>query len=584
MIPSSLIPREAAGETLTGEQKAYLDGFFAGLKNRGFTFADVEPSPVPAAAPAVEPEKRLIFEERIKKDLHPLDAYPLLLQHAAARQAPDKENTFRFKWHGLFYLAPSHQGFMARLRIPGGALKSFQLRALADIADQLTSGYIQITTRSNLQMRLIQPKDAPEFLRRIQSIGLHTRGAGADNVRNLTCDPTSGVDREEIIETLPLIEELGSCILNSREFYDLPRKFNIAFHGGGSIPTVEDTNDIGFRAVRLGEGEAGPGIPAGSYFRVALGGATGHKAFARDLGVLVRPEQSVAVACSLLRVFLKNGNRGDRKRARLKHLLETWTLERYLEETEADLGSKLLRSPAPEIKPSQPSSSHPHVGVYRQKQPGLHWVGAAVPVGQVTSRQLRRLAEIVDLYGSGDVRLTVWQNVVLPNIPEAFLSTVKKSLMKMGWGFEQSNLKSGFIACTGNSYCKFASANTKGHAIELMEWLDKRFKLDHPINIHVTGCPNSCAQHYMGDIGLLGTRVKVEGESHEGYHIFVGGGFGDRQAVGRQIFHGVSIGQLRQTMERILKGYLAHRNAGETFQSFTLRHEVGRLQEIFSGD
>jgi ferredoxin-nitrite reductase len=592
---------EIAGQKLNAEQSAYLEGMFAGLRNRGLSFGDVLPNP--AAVPAKPNLDDLIPEERIKQELHPLDAYPLLLQHAAANQAPDKENTFRFKWQGLFYLTPNKEAYMARLRIPGGQLHGFQLRELANIADQLTSGYTQITTRSNLQMRLIQPKDTVEFVRRIQAIGLHTRGAGADNIRNLTCDPTSGVDPAELIETLPLTQALGQLILNHREFYDLPRKFNIAFHGGGKISTVEDTNDIGFKAVKVVTQMPSPAsastaavpvghllvtdqVAEGIYFRVALGGATGHKAFARDLSVLVKPEEVLKVCAALLRVYIANGNRTDRKKARLKHLLETWTLEQYLAETEKLLGFQLLRIPASTQLPiancQSPMPAHPHVGVYAQKQPGLNWIGATVPVGQITSKQMRRLAEIADLYGSGEVRLTVWQNFVLPNVPDAYVETAKKALVKLGFDWRQSNLKSGFIACTGNSYCKFAGANTKAHALELMHWLDQRIQLDHPINVHFTGCPNSCAQHYMGDLGLLGAKVKVGGESVEGYHVFVGGGFGDQQAVGRQIFTGVSVGELKETVAKILRGYLKHRLAGETFRSFTLRHDLGRLQELFT--
>jgi len=584
--------RSIAGTPLSGEQAAYLDGLFAGLRNRGLTFDDVLPNP--AAAPSTPPPEDLIPEERIKHELHPLDAYPLLLQHAAANQAPDKENTFRFKWQGLFYLTPNQEAYMARLRIPGGQLHSFQLRELAAIADQLTSGYLQITTRANLQLRLIKPRDTVEFVRRIQSIGLHTRGAGADNIRNLTCDPASGVDPDELIETLPITQALGQLILNHREFYDLPRKFNIAFHGGGRIPTVEDTNDVGFKAVKVAAAlpPAVPSagvlvtdqVPEGIYFRCALGGATGHKAFARDLGVLIRADEILPVTAALLRVYLAHGNRGDRKKARLKHLLDTWTLDQYLAETEKLLGRTLLRIPPGarwEPGPSTASApAHPHVGVYAQKQAGLNWIGAAVPVGQITAKQLRRLAEIADLYGSGEVRLTVWQNFILPNVPDAYVETVKKALGKLGFDWRQSHLKSGFIACTGNSYCKFAGANTKGHALDLMHWLDRRIELDQPVNIHLTGCPNSCAQHYMGDLGLLGTKVKVSGETVEGYHIFVGGGFGSRQAVGRQLFTGVSVGELKPTMERILKNYLKHRSPGESFQAFTLRHDLRRLQEL----
>ena len=195
-----------------------------------------------------------------------------------------------------------------------------------------------------------------------------------------------------------------------------------------------------------------------------------------------------------------------------------------------------------------------------------------------------RLSDLADNYGSGEVRLTVWQNLILPNIPDGFVETVKKALVKMGLHWQQSNLRSGIIACTGNSYCKFASANTKGHALELADYLDKRFQLDQPINLHLTGCPNSCAQHYMGDIGLLGAKVKVAGECVEGYHVFVGGGFGSNQAVGRQVFQGVSFAELKPTLEKMLKGYLRHRHNGETFQVFTQRHDLNTLQAIFSNE
>lgn len=225
---------------------------------------------------------------------------------------------------------------------------------------------------------------------------------------------------------------------------------------------------------------------------------------------------------------------------------------------------------------------HAHLGVHAQRQPGLHWVGVEIPVGQLTSKQLRRLAELSEHYGSGEVRLTVWQNLVIPNVPTAFVETLKKALVKAGLNWQASALRGGFIACTGNSHCKFAASNTKGDAMALMQWLDQRVTLDQPVNIHLTGCPNSCAQHYMGDIGLLGAKVKRGGESVEGYHVFVGGGFGERQAVGRSVFQGVILEELKPLLERMLVTYQRLRTAGETFQQFTARHDVGRLQELFS--
>ncbi len=562
-----------AGQSFSAEQKEYLTGLFAGIAVRGVSFGDVAPNP----AEAKPSHEDLIFEERVKRELHPLDAYPQLLESAATNKAPDKEDAFRFKWNGLFFLTPVKDAFMARLRIPGGVLRTFQLRELAHIAKELTTGYVQITTRANFQMRLIAPKDAPEFLRRVQHVGLHTRGSGADNIRNLTANPTAGIDPVELIDVMPFVQDIAQIIINDRAFYDLPRKFNIAYDGGGLIGSVEDTNDIGVKAVRVGDEV---------FFRFALGGATGHKAFARDLGVIVPPAQVNKVVAAIVRVFIANGNRTDRKKARLKHLLEKWTLDQYLAETEKLLGVTLTRAPfdAAEMKYPSQDLPHTHVGDYPQKQRGLNYVGVTIPVGQISPKQMIRLAEIADLYGSGEVRLTVWQNLIIPNVPDQFVATVKRALDKAGLGWRQSNITSGIIACTGSSYCKFAQACTKEHALELGKHLERKLALDQPVNIHLTGCPNSCAQHYMGDIGLLGTKVKVGGESMDGYHIFVGGGFGKHQAVGRQVFNGVAVGDLPVTIEKMLRAYLRRREKHETFQSFTTRHEVKVLQEIFSND
>src|SRR5688572_26149657 len=382
-----------AGSPLSPEQTNYLTGFFAGVAARGQRFSDVE------GAPAVEKtvsHEDLIFEERVKRELHPLDAYPVLLDYAAANKAPEKEEIFRFKWNGLFFLTPNKEAFMARLRIPGGQLTTFQLRELAAVARDLTTGYVQITTRANFQMRLIQPKDAPEVLRRVQTVGLHTRGSGADNIRNITANPTAGIDPHEVIDVLPLCHELGQIIINDRSFYDLPRKFNIAFDGGGLIGTVEDTNDIGARAVKVGDEV---------FFRIALGGATGHKAFARDAGVIVPPAQINKVVTALVRVFIAKGNRGDRRRARLKHLLEKMTIADYVVETERLLAFELTRSPyePAQMRWASQELPHSHIGDFPQKQRGLNYVGVAFPVGQVTPKQMIRLAELSDLYGSGEV-------------------------------------------------------------------------------------------------------------------------------------------------------------------------------------
>ncbi|MDZ4742801.1 MAG: NirA family protein [Verrucomicrobiota bacterium] len=593
MISKQKTPDLINGKIVTDDQKSYLQGFFSGLANRGITFSDLQglfSGPDNMKPTTKNTDVPLIFEERVKNEEHPLDSYYLLVENAQNNKAPDKEETFRFKWHGLFFLSPVKDAYMARLRIPGGFLKTFQLREIANTAQELTSGYVQITTRANFQIRLIEPRNTMEFLRRIQSVGLHTRGSGADNIRNITTNPTAGIDPHELIDTTPFVHELGQFILSHREFYDLPRKFNIAFDGGGLIGSVEDTNDIGCKAVRVIQNNQG--IEPGIYFRIKLGGATGHKAFAHDTGVLIRPEGLVQAVLALIRVFITHGCRTDRKKSRLKHLLEKMPIPDYITAAESLLGSKLLRDPfdkdgvsgicAPHILPPAP---HSHVGVFPQKQEGFYYIGIGIPVGQVTPHQLLALADIADQYGHGEIRLSVWQNIILPWIIEGMLDKALKKIHKLGFTVEPSNVSSGIIACTGNRFCKYAASDTKAHAIALGKYLDKKVLLKHPVNIHFTGCPHSCAQHYMGDIGLLATKVGSGPTSVEGYHITIGGGFGESRSIGREIFKSIPFSELPQLIEKILNGYLRHTSdIGGSFQDFTRRHDINTLQAIFTNN
>ena len=567
-------------------QKRYLEEFFASLRSDGITFGDLAGAAAdgvrsPAPAPPGPVLDELTREERIKRELHPFDATEELMLKARWNAKPEAEDVFRFKWNGLFWLSPVKDAYMCRLRIPGGMVKSHQLREVAAIARELTTGYIQITTRNNFQIRLIEPRNCPEVLRRIQACGLHSRGAGADNIRNITMNPCAGLDPYELIDVRPLVHDLATLIISSREFYDLPRKFNIAYDGGGLVSSVEDTNDIGATAVHIVDNDLG--ITPGVYFRLAVGGVTGHQAFASDCGVIVEPGQLNRVIIALVRVFIRHGDRTNRKKARFKYVVERLGLGAIISEVEELVKFKLLRlapdSPV-QAKRSFSQQGHSHIGVFPQKQPGLHYLGASVPVGQLTARQLERIADVAESYGTGEIRLTVWQNFIVPNVATAFVESASRALKKLGCDTRQSNLRSGFIACTGNRYCKFAATDTKGHALGMIEYLDGRVKLDCPINVHFTGCAHSCAQHFMGDIGLLGT--KARGESGEGYHITVGGGFGENRKIGRQIFSAVPVESLGPTLEAMLKAYLARRLDRESFHQFCNRHSVGDLQILFS--
>jgi ferredoxin-nitrite reductase len=382
-----------------------------------------------------------------------------------------------------------------------------------------------------------------------------------------------------LIETIPLAKRMHHSILNHREMYGLPRKFNIAFDGGGRISSLEDTNDIGFHAVEVLEANALPDLPAGVYFQLMLGGITGHKDFARYTGVLLKPEECVRVAGSIVRVFISSGDRTDRNKARLKYVLDQWGFDKFIAEVEKDFGQELRKVDASRFVIPQREDRFAHVGFHRQKQAGRIYVGLVLPVGRITSDQAEGIAIIAERYGTGEVRLTVWQNLLIPHIRETDVENVKRELERIDIGYEASSFRAGLIACTGNAGCKFAASNTKSHAVQLAEYLETRHQLDQPINIHLTGCHHSCAQHYIGDIGLIACKVERDDDMLEGYHVYVGGGWGERQAIGRLLFKSVVFEELPPIVSTVIAGYLKHRLDDESFSSYVSRKSDGELKE-----
>jgi len=573
----------------TAEQKEYLLGFFAGAMQRGaLPFAGhtaaglITHDPASGVTNQAESAEETYFgtpvsdlsrEELWKYEQNPLDIWDRLLAHADENRAPAADDLFRFKFHGLFYVAPAQDSFMMRLRVPGGILTSRQMRGLAEMAADWGSGRCDLTTRANLQIRELQPKDIVRVLNKIQSLGMSSRGSGADNIRNITASPITGLDPTELYDVAPLADALHHYILNSRDLYGLPRKFNVAFDNGGSISVVADTNDIGLIAARVREGRS---IPAGIYFRVMLCGITGHKQFAADCGLLLRPEQTVAVAAAMIRVFSENGDRTDRKKARLKYLVDRWGVEKFLSETEKRLAFPIIRFPESECEPRPPIDRAGHIGVHRQRQPDLHYIGISVPVGRLPVDQMRALADVADRFGNGELRLTVWQNLLIPNIPSGRLEAAKAAIQEAGLDFHAGTVLSGTVACTGNRGCRFAATDTKAHAVELARMLDARFPIQQPVNLHVTGCPNSCAQHYIGDIGLMG--VKVGGE--EGYQVVLGGGSDQDRGLARELIPAIPWSQLPPVMERLFASYMERRAEDETFLNFSRRHSIPELKSF----
>lgn len=464
---------------------------------------------------------------------------------------------------------------MLRLRVPGCILSSHQLRGLAGMAEDWGAGEAHVTTRGNLQIRQFQPKDIIRVWMKLQNLGMSSRGSGADNIRNITATPTSGLDPDELFDVAPMAQELNLYIQNSRDLYDLPRKFNVAFDSGGAVSVAADTNDIGFIATQVSEGRS---VPAGVYFRAQLCGITGHRQFARDCGVLLTPGQVVAVAVAMMRVYIQNGDRTDRKKARLKYLVDRWGVEKFLNETEKLLAFPLMRVPLEECEPRMHVDKHGHIGAHSQRQPGLFYIGVALPVGRISAAQMRAVADIADTHGSGEIRLTVWQNLILPNIPVGKLDAVREALDRADLRDSANTFAAGAVACTGSRGCRYAATDTKAHALELATFLDQKLKVQQPVNLHVTGCPHSCAQHYIGDIGLLG--AKVGGE--EGYQVLIGGGSDDRQGLGRELIPAIRFADLPPVMERLFKSFEENREEGEAFLDFARRHEIERLKEMLS--
>jgi ferredoxin-nitrite reductase len=568
------------------EQKRYLDGLGRGVaaaraaQGTG-AGAPAGPDGIHHAAQNrfLAAGKTLVKEEDAKRARHGLDMWDVITANASKGEFPKGTDVFLYKFHGLFHVAPAQDSFMLRLRLPNGIIDAARLHTVADLADEHGGGYAHVTTRANLQIREIGPRAPLAILERLAEAGLTSRGAGADNIRNITGGPTAGIDLHEIYDTRPLGLSLHHAILNHRELYGLPRKFNIAFDGGGAVSSLEDTNDIGFSAVRVA---AGKSLPQGVYFRVAVGGITGHGDFAGDLGVAIRPEQCVPVALAIVRVFIDEGDRTERKRARLKYVLDRMGHRAFLAAAEKLLPAPLARLPAAECEPRPPLRRDAHAGFHRQSQPGRVYCGVALPLGRMTSSQMRVIAGIADRYGSGTIRLTVWQSLIISDIAAGDEAAVRAALAQSGLPAEVSHLRAAFVACTGNSGCRFAMSDTKRHALASLEYLEHRIALDTPLNIHLTGCPNSCAQHYIGDIGLLGAKVPAGNDAEvEGYHVYLGGGYGERRELAREVMRDVPHDALPQVLERLLGGYLAQRNsAAESFHDFTKRHSSEALRAL----
>lgn len=577
------------GMDFSSEQKNWLDGFASGLaalRSIGREPAGLASEPTGPDAEQIKAQDRqvaaggkLADQEKWKRAEHPFESYDRLKATAVTGARPKPEDNFRWRFHGLFYVGPAQDSYMCRLRIHNGVLKHWQFAAIADLADRDGGGYAHVTTRCNLQVREIPPERGSHFLEGLADIGIIPRGSGADNIRNVTGSATAGIDPGELLDTRPHAKDWHHHILNTRGMYNLPRKFNVSFDGAGKIATLEDTNDIGFQAVQVMEGAP---IAPGIYYRLAIGGISGHKDLARDTGVVLAPGDCIKVADAVIRVWSDNGDRTNRNRARLKYVLDAWGFETFLKAVEEKLGAPLQRLDTAHVAPRPAYDRLGHIGVHPQRQAGLNYIGVVLEAGRLSTEQMRAVAEISGRWGDGDIRLTVWQNFLISGVKDEDVAVVREAIKAIGLATEASTIRAGLVACTGSFGCKFANADTKRNGNEIVSYIEPRVAMDQPINVHLTGCPNSCAQHYIGDIGLIGVKVPIgDDDTVPGYNIHVGGGFGTEAAIARMIYPDIKAEAAPERIEGLLRAYLANRTApDESFHAFANRHDVEVLKSL----
>ncbi len=511
----------------------------------------------------------------IQKNRDGLDALVDIYRYAeTGNGAPGNKDLFRK--YGIYTQRPAQDGFfMVRIRIPGGDLTPVELRAIAELSDRYGRALADITVRQNIQLHWVRRESLPVILDRLREVGLSTTEAFGGGVRNILNCPASGVDEKELYDTTPLIQQLNDFFVASRDFSDLPRKFKIAITGCAHRCVYPEINDIGIFAVR--DQETG-----GVAFRARVGGGLSTAPrFSKDLGVLVAPEEVVDLCAAIARVFGDEGNRNDGKSARVNYVLEQEEIPHFRQAVEAARGRKLRRAAHAEAEPVT-ERDRSHLGIHRQREQGFYYVGLSIVGGRTNALELKRLADLAEEFGSGRMRTTNTQNILLLDIPEMNLHALKQELDASEFDYHPSWARKGMLACTGIQFCKLAIAETKNRAKELDDYLSNAVEMDDPVRISVTGCPNSCGQHQICDVGLEGSLVTMDGVKRESFQVFLGGGVGAHETLGRRIGVRIPSEELSESMARLFSRYKNDRVSSETFQEFCLRHSDENLAEYLT--
>jgi sulfite reductase (ferredoxin) len=470
--------------------------------------------------------------------------------------------------------------FMVRIRIPNGLLRSDQVRVIARLAEEYARGVADITVRQNVQLHWVTIESLPDVLQSLWQAGLTTTGACGDVARNITGCPLAGIDGEEIIDASPLALAIDRELGGQAEFYNLPRKFKISITGCRHWCSYPEINDIGLTATtrwRDGKQEVGFTLRVG-------GGLSTNPHLAVPLDAFIKPEQVVPVVRGVAELFRASGVlRQSREKARLKFLLleHGWTAESFLADLEQRIGFSLERGEQEQI----PADIHrDHVGVHRQKQTGLVYVGASVLRGRITPAQLYLAADLAERYADGHVRNTVMQNLLIVNVREEHADRVAAELTAAGLPVEASPFARGTIACTGSEFCKLALTETKSFARWLTQELEDRLPaFEEQIKLHITGCPNSCGQHWIADIGIEGKKIKQDGRMVDAYYFCVGGSVGQFASIARPVGYRCAATDVPDAIERLLQAFSSLREKKENLRQFLNRQSSEELRSFLAG-
>ena len=543
-------------------------------------------------APAVK-ETKAQRVERLKRELNPWEAYSEIVRFAREgfQAIPATWLNTYFRWWGVYTQgdglgAVGGKGgegkavpyFMVRIRIPNGFLLSHQVRTIADLAEKHARGIADLTVRQNVQLHWVPIEAIPEVFQNLWRCGLTTMGACGDDTRNITGCPLAGVDADEVIDASPLNHAATRMLNGNPEFFNLPRKYKISITGCRVWCSYPEINDIGMIALPHPEiGEIGFSVRVG-------GGLSTNPHLAVRLNAFVHWNQVLPVVRGISEIFRDSEVlRQDREKARLKFLFlqHGWTAERFQEELERRIGFRLDPA-APEDPPDDVYRDH--VGIHDQKQAGYCYAGLAILRGRMTPGEMRVVADLADRYGTGELRSTAMQNLLILNVRRQQAEALAKEVEAAGLRLHASPFWRGTVACTGTEFCKLALTETKGFARWLVEELETRMPgFEQHFKTHVTGCPNSCGQHWIADIGIEGKKTKVEGKMVDAYYFCVGGAVGKHQAKGRPIGYRAAATEVPEAIERLLRRYLAERKNGENLRQFFARHTDEELRAFLAG-